>query len=182
MFNILLQVLDDGRLTDGHGRTVDFRNAVLIMTSNIGSQWILEQQGKEEWSEIEKRVEEGLRATFRPEFLNRVDDVIIYKLLGREELSRIVDLQLERARELLADRKLSMELTDAARELISSEGFEPAFGARPLKRALQRLLLNPLSTALLEGKFSEGDRVIVDREPDADRLSFRRAAAAAVAR
>ncbi len=181
VFNILLQVLDDGRLTDGHGRTVDFRNAVLIMTSNIGSQWILELQEVEEWSEIEKRVRDGLRTTFRPEFLNRVDDIIVYKLLGREELSQIVDLQLERVRALLADRKLTMELTDAARDLISSEGFDPAFGARPLKRALQRLLLNPLSTAVLEGKFSEGDRLIVDRQADADRLSFRRAGAAAAA-
>ncbi len=179
VFNILLQVLDDGRLTDGHGRTVDFRNAVLIMTSNIGSHWILEQQGHEEWSAIEKLVWEGLRATFRPEFLNRVDERIIFKLLGREELSRIVDLQLDRVRGLLADRKLTMELTQAARELISMEGFDPAFGARPLKRAIDRLLLNPLSTAVLEGKFNEGDRIVIDREPEAERLVFRRAQAPA---
>jgi ATP-dependent Clp protease ATP-binding subunit ClpB len=175
VFNILLQVLDDGRLTDGHGRTVDFRNAVLIMTSNIGSQWILELQGEEDWSEIEKRVWEGLRATFRPEFLNRVDDIIIYKLLGREELRRIVDLQLERVRRLLAGRNLSIQISEAARELISAEGYDPAFGARPLKRALQRLLLDPLAAAVVEGKFGDGDTIVVDREPGKDRLMFRRA-------
>ncbi len=175
VFNILLQVLDDGRLTDSHGRTVDFRNAVLIMTSNIGSQWILELQDEESWEAVERRVWEGLRATFRPEFLNRVDDIIIFKMLGRAELRRIVDLQLDRARGLLVDRKLGLEVTESARDLIAEQGYEPAFGARPLKRALQTLLLNPLSTAVLEGKFGEGDRVIVDREADEDRLSFRRA-------
>jgi ATP-dependent Clp protease ATP-binding subunit ClpB len=175
IFNILLQMLDDGRLTDSHGRTVDFRNAVLIMTSNIGSQWILELQDQEEWSEIEKRVWDGLRATFRPEFLNRVDDIMVYKPLGREELRRIVDLQLVQGQRLLAERKLSMEVTDAARDLISEEGYDPAFGARPLKRALQRLLFNPLSTALLEGNFGEGDRILVDRLPGESGLSFRRA-------
>jgi len=175
VFNILLQVLDDGRLTDSHGRTVDFRNAVLIMTSNIGSQWILELYDKEDWSEIEKRVWEGLRSTFRPEFLNRVDDIMVYKPLGREELRKIVDLQLERGREWLADRKMVMEVTESARDLISQEGYDPAFGARPLKRALQRLLLNPLSASLLEGNFGDGDKIIVDREAGEDRLVFRRA-------
>ncbi|UCC85455.1 MAG: ATP-dependent chaperone ClpB [Gemmatimonadota bacterium] len=175
VFNILLQVLEDGRLTDSHGRTVDFRNAVLIMTSNIGGQWILEPEAEGDWEEVEKRVWDGLRATFRPEFLNRVDDIIIYQMLGRDELRRIVDLQLERAGSLLADQNLMLEVTDAARDLISTEGYEPAFGARPLKRALQQLLFNPLSTAVLEGRFSEGDTVIVDRQSDEDRLSFRKA-------
>jgi ATP-dependent Clp protease ATP-binding subunit ClpB len=175
IFNILLQVLDDGRLTDSHGRTVDFRNTVLIMTSNIGGQWILEPEAEGDWEEVEKRVWEGLRATFRPEFLNRVDDIIIYKMLGRDELRRIVDLQLERAGSLLTEQNLTLEVTDAARDLISTEGYEPAFGARPLKRALQQLLFNPLSTAVLEGRFSEGDRIIVDRESGEDRLSFRKA-------
>ncbi len=174
VFNILLQVLDEGRLTDSHGRTVDFRNTVLIMTSNIGSQWILELQG-EDWSEVEKRVWDGLRATFRPEFINRVDDIIVYRLLGKEELAKIVDLQLERARQLLAEQNLTMEVSEAARQLISTEGFDPAFGARPLKRALQRLLLNPLSTAVLEGRFNEGDRLVVDRKAGEDALTFRRA-------
>ncbi|MGD2218123.1 MAG: ATP-dependent chaperone ClpB, partial [Gemmatimonadales bacterium] len=162
VFNILLQVLDDGRLTDSHGRTVDFRNTVLIMTSNIGGQWLLEAETQSDWQEVERRVWDGLRATFRPEFLNRVDDIIIYKMLGRDELRRIVDLQLERAGSLLAEQNLTLDVTDAARDLISSEGYEPAFGARPLKRALQLLLFNPLSTAVLEGRFSEGDKVVVD--------------------
>jgi len=174
VINILLQVLDDGRLTDGHGRTVDFRNSVLVMTSNVGSQWILELQDKEAWDEVERRVWEGLRATFRPEFLNRVDDIIVFKLLGKAELRQIVDLQLARADQLLADRRLSMEVTDAARDLIATEGHDPAFGARPLKRALQRLLLNPLSTAVLEGDFAEGDTIIVDRVEEDGRLSFRK--------
>ncbi len=175
VFNILLQVLDDGRLTDSHGRTVDFRNTVLIMTSNIGGQWILEPEAEGDWQEVERRVWEGLRATFRPEFLNRVDDIIIYQMLGRDELRKIVDLQLGRAGSLLADQNLTLEVTDAARDLISAEGYEPAFGARPLKRALQQLLFNPLSTAVLEGRFSEGDTVVVDRLPDEDHLSFRKA-------
>jgi ATP-dependent Clp protease ATP-binding subunit ClpB len=175
VFNILLQVLDDGRLTDSHGRTVDFRNTVLIMTSNIGGQWILEPEAEGDWEEVEKRVWEGLRATFRPEFLNRVDDIIVYQMLGRDELRKIVDLQLGHAGSLLAEQKLTLDVTDAARDLISAEGYEPAFGARPLKRALQQLLFNPLSTAVLEGTFSEGDKVIVDRQPDEDQLSFRKA-------
>ncbi len=179
VFNILLQVLDDGRLTDSHGRTVDFRNAVLIMTSNIGSQWILELGGEENWDEVERLVWEGLRGTFRPEFLNRVDDIIIFKTLGREELGRIVEMQLDRARDLLADRRITLEVTEAARALIAEEGYEPAFGARPLKRALQNLLLNPLSSAVLEGRFGEGDHVIVDREPGVNRLGFRRSEDAA---
>jgi ATP-dependent Clp protease ATP-binding subunit ClpB len=174
VFNILLQVLDDGRLTDSHGRTVDFRNTVLIMTSNIGGQWLLDPEAVGDWEEVEKRVWDGLRATFRPEFLNRVDDIIIYKMLGRDELRRIVDLQLERAGSLLAEQNLTLEVTDAARDLISTEGYEPAFGARPLKRALQQLLFNPLSTAVLEGRFSEGDTVVVERQADDDRLSFRK--------
>jgi ATP-dependent Clp protease ATP-binding subunit ClpB len=175
VFNILLQVLDDGRLTDSHGRTVDFRNTVLIMTSNIGGQWILEPEAEGDWEEVEKRVWEALRATFRPELLNRVDDIIVYQMLGRDELRKIVDLQLGHAGSLLAEQKLTLDVTDAARDLISAEGYEPAFGARPLKRALQQLLFNPLSTAVLEGTFSEGDKVIVDRQPDEDQLSFRKA-------
>jgi ATP-dependent Clp protease ATP-binding subunit ClpB len=175
VFNILLQVLDDGRLTDSHGRTVDFRNAVLIMTSNIGSQWILEPEAEGDWEEVEKRVWEGLRATFRPEFLNRVDDIIIYQMLGRDELRQIVDLQLGHVGSLLAEQKLTLEVTDAARDLIAREGYEPAFGARPLKRALQQLLFNPLSTSVLEGRFSEGDNIVVDRDSAEDKLSFRKA-------
>ena len=179
VLNVLLQVLDDGRLTDSHGRTVDFRNSVLIMTSNIGGQLIPEMQTAMPWNEVENHVLDALRAAFRPEFLNRVDDIIVFKLLGREELEQIVGLQLERVAQLLVERRLTLEISDAARNLIASEGYNPAFGARPLKRAIQRLLLNPLSTALLEGEFSEGDSIVADRAEGEDRLSFRRAEQAA---
>jgi ATP-dependent Clp protease ATP-binding subunit ClpB len=143
VFDILLQLLDDGRLTDGHGRTVDFRNTVVIMTSNI-------------------RSPEDLRDRFRPEFLNRVDEVVVFEALTREQLAEIVDLQLERLRERLAERRISLEATDAAKELLAEEGWDPAYGARPLKRAIQRLLENPLARGLLEGRFGEGDTVRVD--------------------
>ncbi|KPK58254.1 MAG: Clp protease ClpB, partial [Gemmatimonas sp. SG8_38_2] len=179
VFNILLQVLDDGRLTDSHGRTVDFRNAVIIMTSNVGSHYILEHQEVDDWSDVEKHVWEALRASFRPEFLNRVDDIIVYKPLGRDELRQIVDLQLVRVQHMVADQKLKLEITDAARDLIAAEGYDPAFGARPLKRAMQSLLLNPLSGAVIEGGFVEGDHVIVDREAGKGRLSFKRVGSAA---
>ena len=160
VFNILLQILDDGRLTDSQGRTVDFRNAVVIMTSNVGSQRILEQAG-EDWEVIEAEVAQALREQFRPEFLNRVDDIIVFHPLGEEHIERIIDLQLARLRELLADRKLTLELSDGARRTIATEGYDPAFGARPLKRAIQRLLQNPLALAVLEGRFGEGDRILV---------------------
>jgi ATP-dependent Clp protease ATP-binding subunit ClpB len=143
VFDVLLQLLDDGRLTDGHGRTVDFRNTVVIMTSNI-------------------RSANALRDRFRPEFLNRVDEVVVFEALTREQIAQIVDLQLELLRERLAERKLSLELTDAAKELLAEEGWDPAYGARPLKRAIQRRLENPLARELLEGRFGEGDTVRVD--------------------
>ncbi len=143
VFDVLLQLLDDGRLTDGQGRTVDFRNTVIIMTSNIRSQ-------------------NELRDRFRPEFLNRVDEVVSFEALTREQLADIVELQLERLRERLAERQLSLEVTDAAKELLAEEGWDPAYGARPLKRAIQRLVENPLALELLEGRFAEGDTVRVD--------------------
>jgi ATP-dependent Clp protease ATP-binding subunit ClpB len=161
VFNILLQILDDGRLTDSQGRTVDFRNAVVIMTSNIGSQWILEQ-GTDDWALVETQVTQALRAHFKPEFLNRVDDIIIFRPLGQAEIARIVDLQLARFAKLLADKKLALDITPAARELLATEGYDPAFGARPLKRTIQRLLQNPLALALLQGEYAEGDTVHVD--------------------
>ena len=164
VFNILLQILDDGRLTDSQGRTVDFRNSVIIMTSNIGSVFILEK-GTEDWALVETQVTAALRQHFRPEFLNRVDDIIIFKPLGQEQIEHIIGLQLKRLEHLLADRKLTMELTPAARHVIATEGYDPTFGARPLKRAIQRLLQNPLALAVLEGKFGEGDRVVVDVGP-----------------
>ena len=165
VFNILLQVLDDGRLTDSHGRTVDFKNAVIIMTSNVGSSYILEA-GDAPVAEVEERVLGVLRGTFKPEFLNRVDDIVVFRPLGRAELDRIVDLQLGRLLKLLADKKLTLELTPAARTALGDAGYDPVFGARPLKRAVQRLLQNPLALAVLEGRFSEGDHIVADVAAD----------------
>ncbi len=158
VFNILLQILDDGRLTDSQGRTVDFRNVVIIMTSNVGSAWILEQ-GTADWALVETQVTTALRAQFKPEFLNRVDDIVIFHPLGEQQIEHIVGLQLARMDKLLADRKITLELSPEAKALIATEGYEPAFGARPLKRAIQRLVQNPLAIELLEGKFLDGDRI-----------------------
>ncbi|MDX1673448.1 MAG: AAA family ATPase, partial [Longimicrobiales bacterium] len=171
VFNILLQILDDGRLTDSQGRTVDFRNAVIIMTSNLGSHYILEH-GEADWAEVEAHVRGELRRSFRPEFLNRIDDIIIYRPLSEAELEQIVELQLRRVEELLADRRIELELTDAAKELVARVGYDPAFGARPLKRAVQRLIQNPLAMRMLEEEIPEGARVIADAA-DGDALSFR---------
>jgi ATP-dependent Clp protease ATP-binding subunit ClpB len=153
VFNTLLQLLDDGRLTDGQGRTVDFRNTVVIMTSNI-------------------RSPEELRERFRPEFLNRIDEVVVFEPLTREQLAEIVELQLRRLRERLAERGVALELTGSAKEQIAEAGWDPAYGARPLKRAIQRMLENPLALELLEGRFAEGDMVRVDA--DEDGLAFER--------
>ena len=161
VFNILLQILDDGRLTDSQGRTVDFRNSVIIMTSNIGSAYILEH-GTGEWAVVETQVTGMLRQHFRPEFLNRVDDIIVFRPLGQEQIEHIIGLQLARFDKLLADRKLAIRLTPEARQLLAAEGYDPAFGARPLKRAIQRMVQNPLALAVLEGRFLEGDTVMVD--------------------
>jgi ATP-dependent Clp protease ATP-binding subunit ClpB len=177
VFNVLLQLLDDGRLTDSQGRTVDFRNTVVIMTSNTGSQLILERQG-EDWAVVEAEVTAALREEFRPEFLNRVDDIIVFHPLGEEHIDKIVDLQLGRLRKLLADRKLTLELTPEARHAIATEGYDPAFGARPLKRAIQRLLQNPLAMAVLEGRFVEGDHIRVGAKRGGE-LTFERAPQAA---
>ena len=179
VFNILLQLLDDGRLTDSQGRTVDFRNTVIIMTSNIGSSWILEQ-GTSDWAMVETQVTAALRGHFKPEFLNRVDDIVIFKPLGEEQLGHIVGLQLARLDQLLADRKITLRLGDDARALIATEGYEPAFGARPLKRAIQRLLQNPLALALLEGKFKDGDTIVA--KADGDHITFVTAPASASSR
>jgi ATP-dependent Clp protease ATP-binding subunit ClpB len=172
VFNILLQILDDGRLTDSQGRTVDFRNVVIIMTSNVGSTYILEH-ARDSWETVEKQVMAALRQTFKPEFLNRVDDIIIFRPLGIEQIGSIVELQLGRLRKLLADRNLTLEVTDAAKRRLAEEGFDPAFGARPLKRAIQREIQNPLALAVLEGKFTDGDRIVAD--VDGDALVFRKA-------
>ena len=171
VFNALLQILDDGRLTDAQGRTVDFRNTVLIMTSNIGSQYLLEA-GQGGWEQAETKVLEMMRQTFKPEFLNRVDDVIIFRPLDHDDLAKIVDLQIARVTRLVEDKKLRLEVTPTAKQLIISEGYDPVYGARPLKRAIQRLLQNPLAMAVLEGQYTEGDRVRVDR--DGNHLKFER--------
>ncbi|PYP35114.1 MAG: ATP-dependent chaperone ClpB [Gemmatimonadetes bacterium] len=178
VFNVLLQILDDGRLTDSQGRTVDFRNTVLIMTSNIGSQYILEM-GTQNWEQVETKVLELLRQTFRPEFLNRVDDVIIFRPLSSQDIAKIVDLQIKRVERLMAERKLRLEVTAAAKQLIVTEGYDPVYGARPLKRAIQRLVQNPLALAVLEGQYAEGDTVRVDRAKDGTRLTFERVTAGA---
>jgi ATP-dependent Clp protease ATP-binding subunit ClpB len=173
VFNILLQILDDGRLTDSQGRTVDFRNTVVIMTSNVGGSFILER-GTRDWAEVETIVTAELRRTFKPEFLNRVDDIIIFHPLGMEQLDRIIDLQLKRLDKLLAERKMTIELTPDARRAIAEEGYDPAFGARPLKRAIQRLIQNPLALAVLEGRFGEGDHVVAGVGPSGE-LTFEKA-------
>ena len=178
VFNVLLQILDDGRLTDSQGRTVDFRNTVIIMTSNLGSQWILEL-GVGRWEEVETRVMEALRQTFRPEFLNRVDDTILFRPLSPEDLAQIVELQLARVAVLLGDKKLTLVVSPEAKRLLASEGYDPVFGARPLKRAIQHMLQNPLALAVLEGEYGEGDVVRVDRALSGGALTFAKAAAEA---
>jgi ATP-dependent Clp protease ATP-binding subunit ClpB len=173
VFNILLQILDDGRLTDSQGRTVDFRNTVIIMTSNIGGQYILEY-GTTDWTRAEERVMDALRQSFKPEFLNRVDDIIIFNPLAMEQIGRIVDLQLQRMEQLLADRKLTLEVTPEAKLVLAQEGFDPVYGARPLKRAIQRHIQNPLAMAVLEGRFQEGDHIVVTRSAEGG-LQFEKA-------
>jgi ATP-dependent Clp protease ATP-binding subunit ClpB len=158
VFNTLLQLLDEGRLTDGHGRTVDFRNTIVIMTSNVGSRWIKEL-GIEEARE---KVLEEMDRIFRPEFLNRIDDIILFRSLTKEDLRRIVDIQMRRLRELLDDRQMDLELTDTASQYLSEVGYDPVYGARPLKRIIQREVQDPLALSLLRGEFEEGDRVRVD--------------------
>ena len=178
VFNVLLQILDDGRLTDAQGRTVDFKNTVIIMTSNAGSPLILEAASEgavdpAAWARTEEQVIGVLRQQFRPEFLNRVDDIIVFHPLSADDIGAIVNIQLTRMEKLLADRKLTLELTPEARALIGREGYDPAFGARPLKRAIQRLLQNPLALAVLEGSYVEGDRIRA--VPFGDVLRFEKA-------
>jgi ATP-dependent Clp protease ATP-binding subunit ClpB len=172
VFNVLLQILDDGRLTDSQGRTVDFRNVVIIMTSNLGSQLIHERAGASDWEGIQGMVLSELRRHFRPEFLNRVDDIVVFRPLGQAELRQIVDLQLERVRALLVQRRIRLDVTEAAEDVVAAEGFDPAFGARPIKRALQRLIQNPLAMRVLEGEFEDGDTILVDVVPGSHELRF----------
>jgi ATP-dependent Clp protease ATP-binding subunit ClpB len=166
VFNILLQIMDDGRLTDAKGRTVDFKNAVIIMTSNIGASY-LQAEGlasPEAFAEATEHVMEAMRQHFRPEFLNRVDDIIVFSPLGEEQLTRIIELRLDDLRKLLADRKITIELTPAAKELLFIEGYDRAYGARPLKRAIQKLIQDPLALKILEGEVLHGDHVVVDAD------------------
>jgi ATP-dependent Clp protease ATP-binding subunit ClpB len=163
VFNALLQILDDGRLTDGKGRTVDFKNTVLIMTSNVGSQWIQEWKGRDE-KEMEKRVMETLRSTFRPEFLNRIDEITIFNSLDHEEIKKIVDIQIRLLSRRLESAKIGLELTEDAKEFLVNTGFDPAYGARPLKRTIQHFIQDPLAVKILAGEVKEGDVVRADVE------------------
>jgi ATP-dependent Clp protease ATP-binding subunit ClpB len=175
VFNILLQIMDDGRLTDGKGRKVDFKNTVIIMTSNLGSSYLQSENIRSEdaFERASRQVMETLNGHFKPEFLNRVDDIIIFHPLGKEQLVKIVDLRLEDLRRLLADRKISLELTDAAKELLFTEGYDPNFGARPLKRAIQRLVQDPLALKILDGEVLHGDHVVVDADQKAGKMKFK---------
>src|SRR5256886_13628773 len=186
VLNVLLQLLDDGRLTDGKGRTIDFKNTVVIMTSNLGSQYIAEaaQADADRVRGIESpALPEGtrravmvtLREHFRPEFLNRIDEIIFFHSLGREHLKRIIDIQLNGLMRRLAERKINVRLTDAAKDQLVREGYDPAYGARPLKRTIQRRVLDPLALRVLEGDFAEGNTVMVDAGPDGLKFEKREA-------
>ncbi len=166
VFNVLLQIMDDGRLTDGQGRVVDFKNTIIIMTSNIGSTYLQAEnmRSADDFARATELVMTALHGHFKPEFLNRVDDIIVFTPLGREQLAKIIELRLEDLRRLLAERKISIELTDAAKELIFTEGFDPNFGARPLKRAIQKLIQDPLALKILDGEVLHGDHIVVDEE------------------
>ena len=162
VFNVLLQVLDDGRLTDGQGRTVDFRNTVIVMTSNLGSQMIQEMAGDENYDAMKSAVMEVVSGHFRPEFINRIDDVVVFHPLGREEIRAIAGLQTDILRQRLQERDIGLVITDAALDLLGEAGFDPVYGARPLKRAIQSQLENPLAQAILAGRFAPGSQVEVD--------------------
>jgi ATP-dependent Clp protease ATP-binding subunit ClpB len=177
VFNVLLQILDDGRLTDSKGRTVDFKNTVLIMTSNLGSREIQELEGDDK--QVREAVVQELRLHFKPEFLNRIDDIVVFKRLTREQLAQIIDVQLERLRAMLGDRGITLKLDDSARALLAREGYDPVYGARPLKRAIQSLIQNPLAVKLLRGEIVPGQTVRVSADGDEMRFSSEAAAAAA---
>jgi len=176
VFNILLQILEDGRLTDGKGRTVDFRNTVMVMTSNVGSTAIFELSNKDP-ERARKEAMEALRAAFRPEFINRIDEIVIFNPLGKEQLARIVGLLLKNVEKLLAERQITLELTAAAEALLLREGYDPAYGARPLRRTIQRLIQDPLALQILEGKVLPGDHIRVDRDGQKDAMGFERSQA-----
>jgi ATP-dependent Clp protease ATP-binding subunit ClpC len=181
VWNSLLQILDDGRLTDGQGRVVNFRNTVLIMTSNLGTEYInrsgsfgfLQGSADHEEREAHSKLDKALKDTFRPEFLNRIDEIITFSSLSIEQMQEIVDLQMEEIQERLCEHDLTVELTPAAREWLAKEGYDPAFGARPLRRALQKHIESPLSVSLLSGEFKSGDTVHVDVDEETEQLAFR---------
>jgi ATP-dependent Clp protease ATP-binding subunit ClpB len=177
VFNVLLQILDDGRVTDSKGRTVDFKNTVIILTSNLGSQHIVESENREQ---REALVLEALRAHFRPEFLNRIDETILFERLSETDLSAIVEIQLQRLLHRLEGQHVTLEFTPRAKQLLAEEGYDPAYGARPLKRTIQRRLLDPLSLALLEGRFGEGDTIRVDSNGQ-NQFAFEKGPSAGVA-
>jgi ATP-dependent Clp protease ATP-binding subunit ClpB len=179
VFNVLLQVLDDGRLTDGHGRTVDFRNTVIIMTSNLGSQRIQELSGEENYASMKAEVMEIVSQHFRPEFINRIDDVVVFHPLSPAHLSRIVDIQLGYLHDRLSERDMALRLDKAARERLAQAGYDPIYGARPLKRAIQQQLENPLAQQILDGSFGPGDTIRVS--VGAEGLEFVKGDAAAAA-
>jgi len=172
VFNILLQILDDGRLTDGHGRTVDFKNSVVIMTSNIGSQWIMDL-GEKDYEEMRRRVMDAVRAHFKPEFLNRVDELIIFHSLGLKEIKAIVEIQVKKLEQRLLEKRIQLKMTEKAKEWLAKEGFDPAYGARPLKRVIQKEIQDKLALMLLEGKFKEGDSIIAEVNERKGELVFR---------
>jgi ATP-dependent Clp protease ATP-binding subunit ClpB len=179
VFNVLLQVLDDGRLTDGHGRTVDFRNTVIVMTSNLGSQRIQELAGEENYARMKSEVMEIVAQHFRPEFINRIDDVVVFHPLNAAQIRRIVDIQLGYLRRRLGDRDMSLVLEDSAAARLAEAGFDPVYGARPLKRAIQQQLENPLAQRILNGDFGPGDTIRVVAEESG--LEFEKSQAAAAA-
>ncbi len=174
VFNIMLQIMDDGRLTDGKGRVVDFKNTIIIMTSNLGSSYLQAENLRtpEDFEKASEHVMNALHGHFRPEFLNRVDDIIVFRPLGKEQLVKIVELRLEDVRRLLADRKISIELTDAAKELLFTQGYDANFGARPLKRAIQKLVQDPLALKILDGEILHGDHIVVDANKKAGKMKF----------
>jgi ATP-dependent Clp protease ATP-binding subunit ClpB len=173
VFNVLLQILDDGRLTDGKGRVVDFRNTVIIMTSNVGSTAIFELAAKDPKKAREQAMA-ALREIFRPEFLNRIDDIVMFKPLGKDQIERIIELQMRNLTKRLAERQLTIELTPAAKALLFREGYDPAYGARPMKRAIQHLIQDPLALKLLDGEIHPGDHVFVDADPKTGEMKITR--------
>ena len=173
IFNVLLQILEDGRLTDGKGRTVDFRNAVVIMTSNVGSTAIFELTVKDPKKAREQAMG-ALRELFRPEFLNRIDDIVLFSPLGKQQIERIIDLQLGSLMKRLTERQVTLKLTAAAKALLFSEGYDPAYGARPMKRAIQRLIQDPLALKILDGEIHAGDEVTVDANSKTGEMGFQR--------